>query len=353
MKKRIRNIVKALKEKGLEAILIHSPANISYLIPEANIDGYLLLSTKKKALFTDARFTTALQKTCRAAGIDLIEYKFNIFEFIAKKISGFSFKSLGIEDSGLSYKEFKEIEKKLSKINLVCSPASGIVEDFRQIKDKSEINKIVQSAKISLQALQFAKQITYPGMNEKYLALQIESFLKLKGDQELAFQPIVATGISSCEPHHNPANKIITENQPVLIDLGSKYYGYCADLTRVFFLSKMPKYIKKVFNIVKSARQMSIEKIRAGRKIKLIDKTARDYISKKGFGKYFIHSTGHGVGLQVHEKPYINARNQEKLQEGMVLAIEPAIYIPGKFGIREESMVLVKKRGCEVLDERI
>ena len=187
-------------------------------------------------------------------------------------------------------------------------------------------------------------------MTEKDLSIEIEKFLRIKGDNDIAFNSIVASGKNTIFPHHYPTDEPIGKNH-CLIDLGSKYKGYCADLTRLIFYSKMSTIFKKVYNIIKKAQDLSIQKIKDGITAGEIDKIARDYITKQGFGKYFIHGLGHGIGLSVHEPPYLQPNNKQVLKEGMVITIEPAIYFKNTFGVRLEDMVLVQQKKGEILSE--
>jgi len=216
------------------------------------------------------------------------------------------------------------------------------------VKDKSELTCIKKSIQISNEAFEFAEEIFNQEMSEKDLSIEIEKFLRLKGDNLIAFPAIVASGKNTVFPHHQSGDKKLS-NEFFLIDLGSKYYGYCADLTRVFFGSKMPLLLRKIYDTVRKAQQESIKKIRDGAKASEIDKIAREIVDKKGWSKYFGHGLGHGVGLCVHEPPMLGPNCNEILKEGMVITVEPAIYFENKFGIRLEEMVLVKQRKGEVL----
>jgi len=185
-------------------------------------------------------------------------------------------------------------------------------------------------------------------MSEKDLRIEIERFLRLKGDIDLAFPTIVASGKNTAFPHHQSSNKKLS-NEILLIDLGSKYYGYCADLTRLFFWGKIPILLRKIYDTVRKAQEIGIKKIKDGVKASAVDKAAREIIDKKGWSKYFGHGLGHGVGLCVHEPPMIGPNCNRILKEGMVVTIEPAIYLSNKFGVRLEDMVLVRKKKGEIL----
>ncbi|MBN2119443.1 MAG: aminopeptidase P family protein [Candidatus Omnitrophica bacterium] len=352
-KKRLQKALAKLKNLKQEALLVSCPVNIFYLTGLSDIEGYLLISHKKTIFFTDFRYQLKCSPECKAAGIDLAVYNFGIFDFIAAGVKKAGLKKIGFEGKLIYYKEFSEFKKSFEKHGLKFAATYDFIKNLRKIKEKQELKLIQKSVNIASEAFDFIRETAYEGLTEKFLALEVERFLKIKADPELAFPPIVASGLSSAQPHYRPGLEKIQINKPFLIDLGAKYRGYCSDLTRVFFLSKMPNYLKKIIDIVKKAKDLSISKIRSGVKAQQIDKTAREFIAKKGYGKFFGHSLGHGVGLQVHELPSINSKNEERLQEGMVITIEPGIYLPGKFGVREESMVLVKKNGAQILERKI
>lgn len=190
--------------------------------------------------------------------------------------------------------------------------------------------------------------VVKPGLKELDVALQIRSLLAEHGAKP-AFRTIVASGKRAALPHGFAADKKIRSGELVVIDFGALYNGYRSDMTRTFIVGKPTARQKKIYNIVKKAQAGAIKAVRAGRSCCEIDAAARDYIAEQGFGKYFIHSTGHGVGRKVHEAPKISRRNRNRIRNGMVLAIEPGIYIKGWGGVRIEDMVLVTEKGCRLL----
>jgi Xaa-Pro aminopeptidase len=181
------------------------------------------------------------------------------------------------------------------------------------------------------------------------VAGELERFLRLSGASKASFDIIVASGPNSSFPHHRTGERVIRNNEPVLVDVGADYLGYKSDLTRVFFSGKINILYRNIQEIVFKARDLAIRGIKPGKLAKDIDGLARSYIAKKGYGKYFVHSLGHGVGLEVHEGPRLSSKSGNILKAGMVLTVEPAIYIPDKFGSRVEDMVIVTRKGCEVL----
>ena len=348
MKKRISNCTSKLKKLNLDAILIVNPVNIAYLTGFSANDGYLLLDQDGRLVY----FTNFLYKEAakKVGGWELVvsSDRHNIFTLIAEKIKKLNLSTLGFEAKKLPFLEYKTINGYLSAAAIDFIETKDLVEEVRMIKDKQEISYIKKSIQISKQAFEFAKEIFDPAMSEKDLSIEIERFLRLKGDGRIAFPSIVASGKNTVFPHHKPGDKKLG-TETFLIDLGSKYYGYCADLTRMFFWGKMPLLLRKIYDTVRKAQSESIKKIRDGIKASQIDKTAREIIDKKGWSKYFGHGLGHGVGLCVHEPPMIGPNCNQILKEGMVVTIEPAIYFKNKFGVRLEEMILVKKKKGEVI----
>ena len=230
---------------------------------------------------------------------------------------------------------------------------SDLVEGSRLIKDETEISLIRDSVAILENAVLYFESMLKPGLSENDLASRTEYFIRAASGEWASFEIIVASGPNSAFPHARPGDRIIKPNDMVLLDLGVSYDGYKSDLTRVFFLGRINDKQKKIYGIVKEAQRRSIKAVKPGAKISKIDGIARGFITDKGFGGRFSHSLGHGIGLEVHESPSISSRNHAEIKPGMVFTIEPAVYLPGWGGIRIEDMVLVTKKGFEVLTDDI
>lgn len=347
MKPRIDKIIKVLEKEQIPAFITADPTNISYLTGfRSDATGYLLIRPGfKPVFFTHFIFENeaSLIKTW-----DLVITRKNAIEEICQKLKSFDLKTITFDPKGFSWQDSTKLNQVFSQANIQVNIKSDLVEDLRAIKDPFEINQIIQAKKITYQALDFAKQIVDNTMSEKELCIEIEKFLRLKGDNQTAFNTIVSAGKNCAYPHHIPGNDKLKE--PLfLIDLGAKHCGYCADLTRVFFSGKMPKLLQKILDIVRKAQEIGIKAAKPGIKACDLDKASRQYIEKQGFSKQFGHGLGHGVGLNVHEPPYLNPRSQTILKPGMVITIEPAIYIPGKFGVRWEDMILINNKKAEII----
>ena len=342
---------KELRFNGLDGFIVSSSPNTTYLTQFPNSDAYLLAAASGLTYFTDSRYTREAQK--RLKGIAQIkDIKGSAFKAIAESCTDLGLKRIGFEERHLPYAEYKRIKKGLYP-GAYLIPTHGIIEELRQVKSAQEIAKIRKALEITALAIEFIKDFIRPGVKELEIAAELERFIRYQGAMGSAFDIIVAFGDNSCHPHHLPTTRKLTPNELVLIDVGVDYLGYKSDLTRVFFLGKINSLARRIYEIVLKAQAMAIKKIKPGARASLVDAASRKYIAAKGYGKYFVHSLGHGVGINIHEEPSISSKSEDILKEGMVFTIEPGVYLPGKFGIRIEDMVLVTKKRCEVLSGSI
>ena len=351
MSSRLNNVYSQLRQRRLDGLLVCLPANISYLAEFLSRDAYLLVSEKENIYFTDSRYTEEAKSFLKNK-IKLKECNGSVFKWIAEASISLGLKRLGFEERYLPFAEFTKIREHL-KGHLELIPTHSIVEDKRQIKDAGEIEKLKQATKVTALVLEHIKKFLVSGVKEIEVAAEFERFIRYQGCSASAFDIIVASGPNSSQPHHLSGQRRLRDNESVLIDLGVDYQGYKSDLTRVLFLGKMKVLVRKVYDIVSKAQELAIKRVRPGAEMAAIDKVAREYIASKGYARYFIHNLGHGLGLEVHEDPRISGNEASALKPGMVFTIEPGIYLPGKFGIRIEDMILVTNKGCEVLSGAI
>ncbi|MCX5782451.1 MAG: aminopeptidase P family protein [Elusimicrobia bacterium] len=335
-KKRIKNVSKNIRNV---AYLVTNRADIFYLTG-VDLDGFYLL-VKGQKIFAFCSLLLKAQLESLLKGIEIISGE-NLLSLITNFLKKKKIRILGLNPKFISHSLYLELKKNF-KIKLL-DPISSL----RQIKDREEIEYIKKSCKIALKTLKIIKKMVRPGVSEEQIAFKIEEYFS-KSKAKPAFPPIVAFGVNTAKPHHIPTSKKARKNDIITIDLGSIYKGYCSDLTRTFFLGKIPTPVKKVYHLIKEAQSRAIYYINKARKVGEIDKAARDIISQNGYGKYFVHSTGHGLGIEVHEAPKVNKENNYPIRQGMVLTVEPGIYISGKFGVRIEDTVLVTKKGFEIL----
>lgn len=348
MKARVKKCSQLMRNCGCDSLLVSDPLNIAYLTGSQEAKGYLLISTQGKPTFFTNFIYQAAAKKLKDCDIIVVKQAESTFKLVAKTAARLKAKRFGFEAQNLSAKQYQSLKTLLADKRVDCLTTDGLIESLRAVKEPGELKLIKKSIQISEEAFQFVREIFDGSMSEKGLKIELERFLRLKGDDDIAFSSIVASGKNTAFPHHY-SNETIIGNKFFLIDLGSKHYGYCADLTRVFFCGKMPLLFRRIYDTVRKSQAQAIAKIKAGVRVCDVDKAARKIIDKKGWGKYFGHSLGHGVGMAVHELPRINPKNTAVLKEGMVITVEPGIYLTNRFGIRLEDMVLVKKNKSEVL----
>ncbi|NIO18239.1 M24 family metallopeptidase [bacterium] len=363
MVERLERLREILKQKKLGGFLITVPSNLFY-VSGFRTEGSLALVTGRKArMFLPQLLYEQGKKIVR--NFEVIGFRDRLLQKLGKFLTDEKIRRLGFEAGGVSIKSYKEMEKAFRRIRLV--PLDGLVEGLRIIKTEEEVNLIRKSAQVCVAAFRFIKKRIKIGMKERIIACQLEYFMKKRGAEKPSFEIIVASGENTAYPHYRTGERRIGSGDCLLIDMGCVYKGYCSDLTRPLFLNiitdnkreglsgALPfefkgKY-KKIYQVVREAQRAAIEKIRPGIRCSSIDSAARKVIERAGLGDYFIHRTGHGVGLDVHELPWVEENSKQVLRSGMVLTVEPGVYIPGFGGMRIEDMVLVTKKANEVLTE--
>ncbi|EIW01265.1 M24 family metallopeptidase [Thermoanaerobacter siderophilus] len=339
MNKRLQNLRELMKEKDIEAFVIYKFVNVTYITGFTGDDSVALVTHNKAIFITDGRYTEQAQKEVK--DFEVIEHKTGIKEVLKEYIKTLEIKKLAFEEN-ISYGQYREL-KELLEIELI--PQANLVETLRMVKDEEEIENIKKAQNITDRAFEHLLKFIKVGMTEKEVALELEYFMKKQGAEDLSFDTIVASGKRSSLPHGKASEKVIEKGDFVTIDFGCKVGGYCSDMTRTIVMGKASEKQKEIYNIVLEAQQKAIDNIRAGITSKEADLLARSVIEEKGYGQYFSHSLGHGVGLEVHEAPSLSFKKEEILKEGAIVTVEPGIYIPDFGGVRIEDMVLLKEDG--------
>ncbi|MBI4845777.1 MAG: aminopeptidase P family protein [Candidatus Omnitrophica bacterium] len=344
--KNIKLVRAYLKQIRAEAFLITSEPNVRYLSGFRGNDCCLLLTAREKIFLADFRYKSQAQKEiCPDFKIIMVEN--SRYEVIKNLVKQRNIKTLCFESSALTVEQFDKLKNILGK-NAKLFPTKNVVEKLRLLKSPEEIKLIKKAVSITKKSLRLLKPFIKPGVSEVFLRNKLEQFLKDCGAQRAAFDIIVASGPNAAMPHAQTTKRKIKPNEPIIIDVGAEFNGYKSDLTRTFFSGKITPYIK-YYKLIGNAQHAAIKLVRPHVMICELDKAAREYLGKKGLAQYFGHALGHGVGLQVHEAPSISVKNNEKLLAGMVFTVEPGIYITGNGGIRIEDMIMVTKKGYEVL----
>ncbi|MCJ7508872.1 MAG: Xaa-Pro peptidase family protein [candidate division Zixibacteria bacterium] len=348
MKNRIKKLVSLLEKENLDALLVSFRSNVRYLSGYDGTNGLVLLTGDKGFFLTDFRYQEQAKKEVRDLKLHFAQreliYDLTEFKFLQKKNQ-----RIGFEANYISYSTVQKLKEILPNALLV--PTENLVESLLIIKDKSEITKIEKAAQITDKTFSHILDLVKPGVREKDLAAEIEHSFKRMGGDGPAFSTIVASGYRSSMPHGRASNKKLKMGEFITFDMGAMYQGYVSDMTRTLVLGKATPKQKKIYSLVLKAQTKAISRAKAGISGMELDKVAREVIAKAGYGKYFGHGLGHGLGLEVHSGPVVNARSKTILKPGMVITIEPGIYIPGWGGVRIEDDVLITARGCKVLNQ--
>ncbi len=343
---RQKKLLKILESKSLDALLIKKKQNIFYFTGAKGDDAILFVSPQKNILITDSRYKEECSSSLKKCGLKIVKYSETASSVgdICKKTRS---KRIGFESKSFSYAEYAAIKKELKNKRLV--PSRDIAESLRMVKDKEEVKYIRAACKTGCKIMNHAVKTLKPLNSEERVKNNINAYIAKNAFKKADFEIIVASGKRACMPHASVSTKIIRKDDMIVIDLGAMNCGYNSDLTRTVFLGRIERKYRRIYSIVLDAQKKAIENIRPGIKAKYIDYISRQYILNKGLGKYFIHNLGHGIGLEIHEKPAISRNSNVVLEENMVFTVEPGIYIPDYGGIRIEDDVLVTKTGCEIL----
>lgn len=330
--------------KTADAILLTSPHNMRYFSGFSGGEGAVVVSAHEKIVFTDSRYTE--QAGIEAADFCVVEtnnWKSAFGELSAQK----SFRTVVFEDDFVSAAEYEQLKAASENVEFIFG--SGDIKTLRMVKTDSELEKIRFAEEIGCKAFEHILSYIKPGVAEHEIALELEYFMKKNGADGIAFDTISISGEKTSMPHGIPSDKKIKMGDFVTLDFGCKVAGYCSDMTRTVVVGKASAEQKRIYEIVKTAQQKGLDSIREGVRGCEADSIARDYIECQGFGQYFRHSLGHGVGLLVHELPNLSPKSETVLLENMVISCEPGIYIPKFGGVRIEDLVRVTKDGCENL----
>jgi len=341
---RINKLREAMARAGADAALITSVENVSYYSRFSGNSSQLLITESEKYFFTDFRYTEQAEAE---TDFTVVETKATmrvqtIFEYASKH----GVTKIGIDLSDVSYTAYKAYLKFIAEENIV--DLSADVAKQRTIKDADEIALIAKGAHHNDLLLDHMCKMLKPGMSEMDIRAELIYYMNKNG-ADIAFAPIVASGPNSSLPHATPTDRKIQPGDFLTMDYGCRFGGYCSDFTRTVAISHMDKEQQKGYDIVKRAGDMALEALSAGKGTREIDAIARGYIAQEGYGQAFGHGLGHGVGMMIHEAPTLNEASDSTLEDGMVVTIEPGIYLKGRWGVRIEDICVVKNGGCENL----
>lgn len=344
MVKRLKNIQQQLKRKKIDALIITNPFNRRYLSGFDGSAGLLLIGLDKALLVTDFRYVE--QASEQAALFTIKRWQDDLIQSLVPLIKEAGWKKIGFESKHVVHQLYTEMNEKLP-VELIALEETA--EKQRMIKSDAELAILRRGAKILDQAFGYICSWVRPGMTEREVALELEIYLLRQGAEEASFRFIVASGKRGAMPHGIASEKKLARGELVTIDFGAVFEGYATDMTRTVALKTADERESKIYDIVKEAQQKAVLAVKPGLKGKDVDAVARGIIEQAGYGEYFGHGLGHGVGLETHEQPVLNPRSAIVLRAGMVVTVEPGIYIPGWGGVRIEDMVAVTKEGMDML----
>jgi len=333
-----------LQQERIDGLLITNSYNRTYMTGFTGRAGVVLLSAERALFITDFRYVEQAQK--QAVGYEIVQHTGPITEEVAKRAKELGITKLGFEQDTLTYSEYRMYGDK-TEAELV--PVSGLVEGLRLIKTDAEIKILKEAAQIADAAFTHILSFIRPGVSELAVSNELEFFMRKQGAASSSFDIIVASGHRSALPHGVASEKLIETGEFVTLDFGAYYKGYCSDITRTIAVGEPSQDLKDIYDVVLEAQLRGLDGIRGCVTGKEADALTRDYITEKGYGQYFGHSTGHGIGLEIHEGPGLSIRSDTVLEPGMAVTVEPGIYIAGLGGVRIEDDVIVTKEGNEIL----
>ena len=343
---RIKKLIEEFPRfRDIDALLITNDTNIRYLTQFAASESWLLVTKTKSYYITDSRYTLEAKEGLR--GVMVKQFACTPCTVLFELCKTLKIKRLGFDEKCTTVALFKKL-KEFCPRRTKLVPANCVTESLREIKEDNEIATIKECLQLHAKALTYMRKVVRPGLNERQVLAKLEGFVKSR-KATFSFPPIIASGVNSCYPHARVTDKVIKANEPVLLDFGIEINGYKSDLTRNFFLRRMTPRYKQVLETLRLAQAGAIAMIKPGVALADVDTCARNILRKKGLAKFFGHSLGHGVGLDIHEAPRLSGKSTSVFEPGMIVTVEPGVYIPKAFGIRVEDMILVTKEGCEVL----
>lgn len=341
---RRQQLLSLFPQHRIDTLLVTALPNIRYLAGFTGSNGALLLSESRAILFTDPRYQTQapLESDC-----DVKVAKGSLLVEVAKWFRRLDVERLGFERGRISFESYDFLKRQAKGLKLI--PVSGVIEQIRMVKSPAEIGTIKAAVELNSAALEQALRGFRPGLTEIDLAAEIEYRMRQLGADGPSFETIVASGARSALPHAHPTTAPVNGNQLLLIDMGATVAGYASDMTRTLGAGPLPPKARRIYKAVLESQLAALDAVKAGVRTSVVDGAARSVLKKHGFDKFFVHSTGHGLGLEIHEMPRIGRRDSTTLKPGMAITIEPGVYLEGFGGVRIEDTVVVTETGCRIL----
>ncbi len=342
--KRVSRVVEILERQELRACIIKGMENIFYLTGFRGSEGSVLVTRGDVVLLVDSRYITYAQGVAQGCVVLETKGKDGIMESLFQR---YGITRTGFDSYHTTFETYRTLRDGSPSVEFV--PLANDIESVRQCKEPEEILAMQKAISIATRAFTAVFEKIVPGRTEKEIANELDYAMRSFGADEPSFETIVASGPRSALPHGQPTDKTLEAGEVVIIDFGCRVDGYCSDETCTISLGQTGKQLQEIHEVVRDAKQKGLDAVRAGLPVRELDMIVRGFIEEKGYGEFFGHGTGHGVGIAVHEAPGVTNRGEGLLEEYMVITIEPGIYIPHVGGVRLEDMVLVKENGGEVL----
>lgn len=343
IQQRLASLRKLMATHSLDAVVVTKPENRRYFSGFTGSSGLLLIGEQIQTLFTDFRYIE--QATKQSPEYQIVRHGTSMFDILADTVKKLEAVRIGFESDFITWDTYHKLATCLSMVEL--RPVN--LDALRVIKDQAELSLLHQAVEIADVAFNHVVTIIRPGITELEIALELEYQMRKLGSEKPAFDTIVASGYRGALPHGQASAKIIEVGDFITMDFGAVYQGYHSDMTRTVVAGKATSKQHEIYNIVQAAQLAGIKAVAAGKTGKEIDQVARKIIADAGYGEYFGHALGHGVGLAIHEEPRLSTTNDSELASGMVVSVEPGIYLPEWGGVRIEDLVVVSAAGCTVL----
>jgi len=335
----------ALERYELDAVLLTEEANRFYAsgFHSAGSDGAVLITRRQNYYFTDARYTEAAARRVKDAVLGEVRRGRGYSVLVSEAVQADGVARMGVDDAHMTLRDYRAYEKALP---CELTGASGMLEELRRVKDPEELESMVAAQRIAEQALEDILKEVRPGVTEKEIAARLQYLMLHYGAEDMSFDPIVVAGENGSMPHGVPGLREIREGEFVTMDFGCIYRGYCSDMTRTVAVGSATERMREIYDVVLRAQGAGIAAARAGATGAAVDAAARAVIAGAGYGEYFTHSFGHGVGVEIHESPNASPASEEPMPAGAVISAEPGIYLPGELGVRIEDVIVLTEDGC-------
>ncbi|MGO1059095.1 M24 family metallopeptidase [Planococcus sp. FY231025] len=341
---KLQKLRNEMQQQQIEALLITSQYNLRYITEFTGTAGLALVTPEKAFFITDFRYTE--QAGAQVKEFEVVQAKTNLLEEVAEIVQSLGLETVSFEQDYMTYALFSQYKEKM---DAEMKPVSGLIEKIRMFKTPEEVEVLKAAAKIADAAYEHICTFIRPGQTELEISNELEFFMRSQGATSSSFDIIVASGTRSALPHGVATDKRIEAGDMITLDFGALYNGYISDITRTLAVGEPSEKLKEIYQVVLDAQVLALENIKPGMTGIEADAIARDYIKSKGYGDAFGHSTGHGIGLEVHEAPGLSSKSQTVLEPGMAVTVEPGIYLPGIGGVRIEDDIMITESGNERL----